>query len=56
MKMFLLGMLVMYLIIGVVKLILNTLNVDDDIQDCILAFWLLPICELSRYKKKEKGE
>lgn len=49
MKMFLLGMLVMYLIIGIIRLILNTIDVDEDLQDCILGFWLLPVCILYRY-------
>lgn len=43
MKMFLLGMLVMYLIASVVILILNTINVDEDTKDLVFGWWLMPI-------------
>ncbi len=60
MTMFLIGALTMYLLSGVIILILNSLNVDENIIDCVFAWWLLPLCYVlykrreKRFRKKEK--
>lgn len=40
---FIIGMITIYCIIGIGRLILNTLEVDDDIQDIIIGWWLIPL-------------
>lgn len=41
--MFLLGMIVMYLITGVIILVLNSVDADEDIKDIVFGWWLIPI-------------
>jgi len=55
MTMFLLGMLVMYLISGIIILICNTLNVNSDNIDMIFGFWLIPIIYLINEKILKKS-
>lgn len=58
--MFWLGILTMIFINGILVLILNTFNVDEDIKDTIFGFWLLPFVAIAFYfrekrlKKKEE--
>lgn len=60
MTMFLIGALTMYLLSGIIILILNSINVDEDIIDCVFAWWLLPLCYVlhkireKRFAKEEK--
>ena len=60
---FIIGMITMYCIIGVVVLALNTLNVDEDIKDLIIGWWLIPLViiiqKIHRFvikRKKEKNK
>jgi ribose/xylose/arabinose/galactoside ABC-type transport system permease subunit len=41
--MFVLGIIIGYLICGVIVLICNSINIDEDIKDIILGWWLIPI-------------
>lgn len=41
--MFLLGMLTMYLITGIIILVFNTADIDEDIKDTFFGWWLIPI-------------
>ena len=52
MTMFLLGMITMYLVTGIIILLCNTFNVDNDNKDTIFAWWLLPIIFLKKILKK----
>ena len=59
---FIIGMITMYCIIGVVVLVLNTLNVDEDIKDLIIGWWLIPLViiiqKIHRFviKRKKKNK
>ena len=50
--MFLLGALISYLIMGVVVLVCNSIDVDEDIKDLIFGWWLIPIIFLINKIKK----
>lgn len=50
--MFLLGMIVMYLITGIVFLVLNSVDADEDIKDIVFGWWLIPIVMLINYIRK----
>ena len=54
MTMFLLGALVSYLIMGVVVLVCNTVDADDDTKDLIFGWWLLPVEFLDRKIRENK--
>jgi nitrate reductase gamma subunit len=43
MKMFLLGVLTMYLVAGIIILLCNTFDIDEDNKDTIFAWWLMPL-------------
>lgn len=59
---FIIGMITMYCIIGVIVLILNTLNVDEDIKDLIIGWWLIPLVIITQkihrffIKRKKKNK
>lgn len=48
---FWLGMLVAYLLIGVLQLIINTFATGYEAPLYLTCFWLLPLLELRRLKK-----
>ena len=54
MTMFLLGALVSYLVMGVMVLVCNTIDADDDTKDLIFGWWLLPVVFLDRKIRKNK--
>ncbi|MBO7692905.1 MAG: hypothetical protein J6T10_09785 [Methanobrevibacter sp.] len=55
--MFILGIIIGYLICGIVILICNSLNIDEDIKEIILGWWLIPvIIPINKIIKRKKGE
>ena len=55
-KMFLFGALVSYLVAGIVILVCNTVNADEDIKDLIFGWWLIPIILLNRKIRTKKNK
>ena len=55
MKMFLLGALIMYLLIGLFVLIANTFDIDEDIKDIVMSWWLIPIVIIDQKIRKFKS-
>lgn len=55
MKMFLLGALIMYLLIGLFVLIANTFDIDEDIKDIVMGWWLIPIVIIDQKIRKFKS-
>ena len=55
MKMFLLGALIMYLLIGLFVLIANTFDIDEDIKDIVMSWWLIPIVITDQKIRKFKS-
>lgn len=54
MEMFILGMIVMWILCGLVVLLCNQLNASEDIKDIVVGgFWWLPIVVIGNiiYKK-----
>ena len=41
--MLVLGIIIGYLICGIIVLICNSIDIDEDIKDIILGWWLIPI-------------
>lgn len=56
--MLVLGIIIGYLICGIIILICNSLDIDEDITEIILGWWLIPIIipinKIIRRKKEEK--
>jgi len=62
--MLILGIIIGYVICGIIVLVCNSIDIDEDIKDIILGWWLIPIIILIKYltnnrkcsiiKKKEK--
>lgn len=50
--MIVLGIIIGYVICGIIVLICNTIDVDEDIKDIILGWWLIPIIILIKKIKK----
>lgn len=55
-KMFLLGALVSYLVAGIVVLVCNTVNADEDVKDLIFGWWLLPVVLMDRKIRTKKNK
>ena len=50
--MIVLGIIIGYVICGIIVLICNTINIDEDIKDIILGWWLIPFIILIKKVKK----
>lgn len=53
--MLILGIIIGYLICGIIILICNSLNIDEDIKEIILGWWLIPVIIPINKIIKKKG-
>lgn len=51
--MIILGIIIGYIICGVIVIICNTLGIDEDVKDIILGWWLIPLIILIKKIKKK---
>ena len=56
MKMFLLGALTMYLLIGIFILIANTFDVEEDTKEIVIGWWLIPIITIINKYIRKRGK